>query len=166
VYAVQPIQNLPFIDYDRMYRPTEWQPHWYEFSYLLRFGISWCATCGMGVSPSENEETVTLNGALLHAFVREARAAGTIPLVLFLPSYTEFRDASSRLSGTPLVGVLKETGVDFIDLTNCIERVDERERFTRGWHYTPQANSILAGCLRDIVVERAPALGSHPTSLQ
>jgi hypothetical protein len=166
VYAVRPIQNLPFIDYDRTYRPTEWQPHWYEFSYLLRFGVSWCATCGVFSSPSENEETVTLNGAILHAFVQKARAVGTTPIVLFLPSYTEFRDASGRLSGTPLVGVLKEAGVDFIDLTTCIERVDERERFTSGWHFTPQANSILADCLRDIVVERVPGLGSHITSLR
>jgi len=155
VYRDQPIQNLPFISYDRMYRPADWQPHWYDFSYLLRFGISWCATCRMYVSPLENQETVPLNGAILHAFIHEAMAAGTVPIVLFLPSYTEFHDPSGRLSGQSLVTVLKESRVDFVDMTNCIERVNERERFTRYWHYTPQANFILSGCLRDIVVERA-----------
>ena len=155
VYAERPIQNLPFIAYDRMYRSADWEPRWYEFSYLLRFGISWCTACRMGVSPPENEETVTVNGAILHAFIRDALAVGTVPIVLFLPSYAEFQDPSGRLSGKSLVTVLKEARVEFIDMTNCIQTVNERERFTKYWHYTPHANFMLAGCLRDILVERA-----------
>ena len=58
-----------------------------------------------------------------------------------------------RLSGTKLLGaeVLKEGGVDFVDMTDCIEGVNERERFTTGWHYTPWANSVLANCLLEPV---------------
>lgn len=165
VYSAHAIQHLPFIDYDRAYRPTEWQQHWYEFSYLLRFAVSWCSPCG-GVlaSPADNEETVPLNGAILHDFVREATAVGTIPIVVFLPSFT---DAGGRLSGKPFLGarILREAQVDFVDLTHCIEPVDERERFTSGWHYTPEANSIVADCLHDIVVSRLQAPGTHTTSL-
>ncbi len=159
VYATQSIQNLPYIDYDRAYRPTEWQRHLYEFSYLLRFAVSWCAPCGgLLESSHENEETVSLNGTILHSFVRHATAAGTIPIVVFLPSFGEGRGAGGRLSGAPLIGarILKEAQVDFVDLTDCVERMDERERFTRGWHYTPQANSTVADCLHDIVVARLP----------
>jgi hypothetical protein len=166
VYGAQSIQDLPFVDYDRAYRPTEWQRHWYEVSYLLRFAVSWCSPCGGALgSPSDNEETVPLNGAILHDFVRKAMASGTIPIVVFLPSFKEGRDASGRLSATPSLGVriLKNAQVDFVDLTDCIERVDERKQFTSGWHYTPQANSIMADCLGDIVVSRLQGPGAHTT---
>jgi hypothetical protein len=167
VYATQSIRELPFIDYDQMYRPTEWQRHWYEFSYLLRFAISWSPQSEASVSPYENEETVALNGAIIRSFVREATAAGTIPIVAFLPSFMELRDAGTRLSGTPLLGirVLEQSDVEFVDLTGCVERVDERERFTTGWHYTSRAGSTVAGCLKNIVEERV-AGGKIPTTLQ
>ena len=167
VYGAQSIQDLPFIDYDQTYRPIEWQRHWYEVSYLLRFAVSWCSPCGGLGAPNDNEETVPLNGAILHEFVREATASGTIPIVVFLPSFREGRDASGRLSATPSLGVriLKNAQVDFVDLTDCIKRVDERNQFTSGWHYTPQANSIMAECLGDIVVSRLQAPATHTTSL-
>lgn len=156
VYAARSIRDLPFIDYDRMYRPTEWQRRWYEFSYLLRLAISWSPQSGVGRSPPENEETASLNGAIIRSFVRDATDAGTIPIVAFLPSFMEFRATSGRLSGTLLLGmrVLEQSGVEFVDLTSCVEKVDERERFTAGWHYTPRANSAVGDCLRDIVEER------------
>lgn len=150
VYKTPFIKNLPYVDYDRSYRPAEWQPRWYEFSYLLRFGVSCCTPYGEELSiPPRNDETVSLNGALLHSFIQTAISAGTTPIVVFFPYYTESRDAGGRLSGTYLLGVdvLKEAGVDFIDMTDCIDGVNKRERFTIGWHYTPWANSVIADCL-------------------
>jgi hypothetical protein len=116
----------------------------------------WSPQSEASLSPYENEETVALNGAIIRSFVREATAAGTIPIVAFLPSFMEFRDAGTRLSGTPLLGilVLEQSDVEFVDLTGCVERVDERERFTTGWHYTSRAGSTVAGCLKNIVEER------------
>ncbi len=156
VYAAHAIRDLPFIDYDRTYRPAEWQRHWYEFSYLLRFAISWSPQSGVSRSPPENEETASLNGAIVRSFVRDATDAGTIPIVAFFPSFMEFRATSGRLSGTLLLGmrVLEQSGVEFVDLTSCVEQVDERERFTTGSHYTPRANSAVGDCLREIVEER------------
>lgn len=165
VHAVHSIQDLPFIDYDRTYRPTEWQPHWYEFSYLLRFAISVCspfgsvsASQGVSASPPANQETVSLNRAILQSFVREAKANGTIPLIVFFPSYQEFRD-NGQLLTTPLLGqqVLKQAGVDFVDLTDCIQGIEKSKVFTPGWHYTPEVNSLVEQCLRDVVATQLSA---------
>ncbi|BCA54580.1 hypothetical protein W02_17200 [Nitrospira sp. KM1] len=154
VYATARVDELPHVTDDRIYRRSDWQEHWYAWSYLLRYFVSWCNPCGgIAGTPSEDEETVALNGAILRAFVREAKNAGTIPIVVFLPSFTEYRDEGEHLSGKSLLGtrVLDRAKVEFVDMTYCVDRSDARNRFTSGWHYTPEANKNLAACLFDIL---------------
>jgi len=151
VYAIQSIEQLPYIVYDRAYRPSEWQSQWYDVFYLFRFVVSFSFA---ELRPST--ETVSLNRAILNSFVREATSKGTLPLIVYLPSYLELsggRDAPSRTTSLG-VQVLKDAEVDFVDLTDCVEGVEGQRRFTRGWHYTPHTNSVLADCLHDVLIAR------------
>ena len=149
LYDIRSIEDLPYIRYDRTYRPTEWQSHWYQLSFFLRFLVSWCYSCGLTASPPDNDETVPLNRAILQSFVREVTAEGSIPLIAFLPSFTDFRDAGNWVPRASMPGVktLKNIGVNFVDLTPCMQQIEEGKRFTAGWHYTAYANSVIATCL-------------------
>ena len=96
---------------------------------------------------------------ILKTFVHTVRAADSLPMVVFLPEYTEFRNSSRLPSERDLLGrrVAREAGVEFLDLTPCLESVVAGGRFTTGWHYTPQANGAVAQCLQGEIV-RANAL--------
>ena len=149
LYDIRSIDDLPYIRYDRAYRPTEWQSHWYQLSFFLRFLVSWCYSCGLTASPRDNDETVPLNRAILQSFVRDVIAEGSIPLIAFLPSFTDFRDAGNWAprASVPGLKTLENIGVNFVDLTPCMQGIEEGKRFTAGWHYTTYANSVIATCL-------------------
>jgi hypothetical protein len=150
VYKIKSIEQLPYIVYDSAYRPSDWQSHWYDFLYLFRF----LASVSFHDVPST--ETVLLNGAILKSFVRDAISNGTLPLIVYLPSYSELGDGTKSISKTRSLGVavLEEAKVDFVDLTDCVGAIEERRRFTEGWHYTTHTNAILADCLREVVIAK------------
>ena len=164
LYDIRSIEDLPYIRHDRAYRPAEWQSHWYQLSFFLRFLVSWCYSCGLTASPADNDETVPLNRAILQSFVREVIAEGSIPLIAFLPSFTDFRDAGDWVprSSVPGVKTLANIGVNFVDLTPCMQQIEEGKRFTAGWHYTPYANSVIATCLH---AELSPYLSRSSATL-
>lgn len=145
------IADLSFVDYDRAYRSSEWNWHLYQWSYLLRFAVSW--------TPSWNrhdldEETWALNRAVLQTFARRVLEDGSIPLIVFLPSFTEFRDAGGRPHDRDLLGVrmLDYADMSYVDVLPCLDHPPSWHiLFTTGWHYTPAANELIAQCLHAVI---------------
>ncbi|HEX2055061.1 MAG TPA: SGNH/GDSL hydrolase family protein [Nitrospiraceae bacterium] len=151
IFATTDVRNLPFIDYDRFYRPSEWMPHLYEFSHLLRLPHSWASQWRLGMDERLDEETVALNTVLLETFLRRVQEDGAMPVIVFLPSYTEYRDTGGRPQEKHLLGtqLLDRANLPYVNLLPCLSRMPESEdKFTTGWHYTPAANRIVAECLR------------------
>lgn len=154
IHSTSVIGDLPFIQADSAYNSADWQWHLYQYSYLLRFAISW--NVNPVSSGYELDEAVQgINQVILRSFVRITQAADSLPMVVFLPEYTEFQNSSGILSERDLLGrrVAREAGVQFLDLTSCLETVGSADRFTPGWHYTPQANGAVAHCLQSRVME-------------
>lgn len=82
-----------------------------------------------------------------------------MPVILFLPSYTEYRDAGGRPEQGQLLGirVLDHAKLPYTNALPCLERMPEaEEKFTSGWHYTPAANRAVAECLRPILRDQTP----------
>lgn len=153
IQSTSTIGNLPFIQSDSAYHPADWEWHLYQYSYLLRFAISWQfhpVASGYELDPGVQE----INEAILKSFVRTAQAAGSHPMVVFLPEYQEFRQSSGMLD-RGLLGrrVARKAGVELLDLTSCLEAVPNGLRFTTGWHYTPHANRAVAHCLQAQIME-------------
>ncbi|MDP9131555.1 MAG: hypothetical protein M3M98_00270, partial [Nitrospirota bacterium] len=148
VHSAPSIADLPFIEADNTYSPADWDWHFYQFSYLFRFAISWKLPL-LFTSYELDKDIQSVSEAILRSFVRTVHASGSIPMVVFLPEYTEFRHAFKPLSERDLLGrrVAREAGIEFLDLTSCLESVGDGVRFTTGWHYTPQANGVVARCL-------------------
>jgi hypothetical protein len=158
IFSRQSISELPFLEDDRSYRPSDWQERFYHRSYLARLFVSryrpWSA-----VSPDVSDEPlVSVNAAILKAFVQSAEQAGTIPLVVYFPEKPEFEEPSPPL--TRGKRALQRAGITYTDPTPCLLEVNPADRFVpSGRHYSPQGNAAIAKCLLN-VVRQALAEGS------
>ncbi len=152
IFSRKTISELPFLEYERSYRPTHWQERFFHVSYLARLFVSrfprWSA-----VSPDvSDEEMVSVNAAILKAFVRSAGQAGTIPLVVYFPTKRELETPSSPLPTGKQA--LQQAGIAYTDPTPCLLEVSPADRFVpSGRHYSPQGNAAVANCLRKVVNE-------------
>jgi hypothetical protein len=150
IFSRQSISELPFLEYERGYRPSDWQERLYHHSYLARLFVS-RFSCWSAVSPDVSDEAlVAVNAAILKAFVRSAEQAGTIPLVVYLPTKHELENPSAPM----LTGrrALQEAGLAYTDPTSCLLEVNPAYRFMpSGPHYSPQGNAAVAKCLLNVV---------------
>lgn len=154
IFSHRSIADLPFIDYDKGYRPADWEWRWYHRFYLLRYLISayprWPEP-----GPHVSEATMrALNGEILRAFARLASAEGATPLAVYLPARRDLA-ASRSESQTPVnmaQEVLRQAGMDSIDLTPCLLALQPPDRFVAGArHYSAAANAAIARCLSPAV---------------
>jgi hypothetical protein len=158
IFSRQSIFELPFVGYDRGYRPSDWQERLYHRSYLARLFVSrfprWSAE-----NPAVSDEAlVSVNVAILKTFVRSAVQAGTIPLLVYFPMKEELETPSTPLPRGKQV--LQQGGIAYTDLTSCLLVMNPADRFVpSGRHYSPQGNAAVAKCLLP-VVRQALAGGS------
>jgi hypothetical protein len=152
IFARKSITELPFIDYDASFRRDEWIQHFYHHAYSLRFLLSkfprWPVP---GVNVSDHA-LKSINGELLRSFVRLAREQGSIPIVVYFPSRSDFASDGTLKKGLRRVGeeVLQASGIEYLDMTDCVREVKPAERFEIR-HYSPATNAVVAACLVDSI---------------
>ncbi|MCC2643554.1 MAG: hypothetical protein K0S45_3967 [Nitrospira sp.] len=162
IYSTSTIGDLPFIQSDSMYQAVDWEWHLYQYSYFFRFAISWQFS-PLSSSYALDDDVRKVNEAIFTSFVRTAQAEESLPIVVFLPEYHEFQQPFGTLAERDLLGrrVAREAGVEFVDLTPCLEAVASGDRFTTGWHYTPHANAAVARCLQSEIMKAHAATQSQ-----
>jgi len=145
------VSELPFVEYDPGYREEDWAWHPLDQSYLYRFVASQYRRWSGRDARASDERVATLNREILRTFIREVRAAGSIPIVVYFPSRLDFRARTRRPGWRSLAQtMLREAGIPHTDLTTCLDGVDPAKRFGPG-HYAPAGNAAVAECLRDDV---------------
>ena len=89
---------------------------------------------------------LTLNQAILESFVREARSAGSSPVIVYLPYPEEMATPAGH--EPPGIQIARRSGVEFVDVTPCLAKLAFRDRFIgAGPHYHPHAVDHLARCI-------------------
>lgn len=84
-------------------------------------------------------------------FVNRVRADGSIPILIFLPSWGK---ESSQAGYDPVAAqILRATGLEYIDLTECLSKVPFADRLMPRRHYSPKENEAVASCLCEVVTE-------------
>ena len=147
IFSTPFIEQVPFVRFDYGYHPWEWEWHYYQNSYLVRFLQSKFPRYPPP-RPEAEDEIRRLGGELLHSFIRIAHADRAIPVVVFFPSRTRFEVSPFPWTSAP--EVLRAAGIAYLDMTDCVARVEPRDRFLVR-HYSPVANAAIARCLRDVV---------------
>jgi hypothetical protein len=142
------IADLPFIEYDRGYRAEDWTWHPLDRLYLYRFLASLYRALSSPPRKASDERVVALNREIVRAFIRDVRADGAIPLVVYFPSRLDFRIRAREPAWQSLAQtMLREAGIPHLDLTACLDPLDPAQRFGPG-HYAPGGNAAVAECLR------------------
>jgi hypothetical protein len=150
--GVRSIRDLPFIEYDPGYDPTEWEASSFDWSYLYRFIASrYRRWPGSDERSLEEETAIRLNQEILSSFVRLAESETSTPVLVYFPSARDFRALASEANWKSLAQrMLRSGGFPHIDLTPCLMALDPGDRFVPGRpHYSPRANAAVADCLRE-----------------
>ena len=105
-----------------------------------------------------------LNKELVRASVRQARAEGSLPLVVYFPSDRNFRALAKDRGWRSLAQTMLDgSGLSYTDTTPCLMPLAPADRFPADGrnHFAPRANAAIADCLRDAVrdlLAKAPGL--------
>ena len=148
IFAKRSITELPFIEYDASFQRAEWEWRFYDYAYSIRFLLSRFPRWPVR-GPNVSDETLrSVNGQLFRSFVRLAHDAGSTPIVVYLPSRPDFESASTSPGGLKRVAkeVLRANAIPYLDMTDCVIKVDPAERFVSR-HYSPATNAAIASCL-------------------
>jgi hypothetical protein len=151
ILAARAISELPFIEYDPGYHAEDWGWHALDRSYLYRLTVSRYRAWAGPDQRRSDERVLDLNRAIVLAFVRAARAEGSIPLVVYFPSDRDFRLLAGDAGWQSLAQMtLRSTGLPYTDLTPCLAKANPAHLFGPG-HYAPRGNAAVAACLHDVV---------------
>ena len=163
VFATPRIQDLPLIDQAIGYREDEWREQWRHYPYVVRFALTQIARLPNqrahrpfrvpSPDPSDEDGALfALNRAILAEFVGRARAAGSRPVIVYLPSRNEFRLA--RSVGQEFIA---GSGLEIFDGTPCLADLKERAFVVDDPHYGPEGNAAMAECIVRLIRDDAGA---------
>jgi len=153
IVAARSIRDLPFIEYDPGYRAEDWEWHALDRSYLHRLAVSTYRAWSSGPR-SSRAGMLSLNRELVRSFIRQTRAEGSIPLVVYFPSDRNFRVLAKDPGWRSLAQtMLRSNDIPHMDLTACLAALSPADRFPADGrnHFAPRANAAVAECLRDSV---------------
>lgn len=157
IFSVTSVRELPFIRYDQYYNDSDWErSYWKPFyhSYVFRSLISLYPRYD---SPRDEISTKTMEAIhreIFRSFVDKVISTGSIALIAPFPEDDDLVSSDGRLHGRD-VSILTEVGIDYVDLTSCLKKVNPYERYVRpdGGHYSRTGNGAIAQCLAKIVWE-------------
>ncbi|GKS62953.1 hypothetical protein YTPLAS72_02570 [Nitrospira sp.] len=151
IFSRESLAELPLVEYQKEYDPSEWERHFYHESYLIRLLQSWHSSPPVERDGTSEETLLSINARILREFVTLATQVGTIPLVVYLPVENEL----NRLSRHPLPKqVLERAGIAYVDPTSCLLEVNPSDRFAPiNGHYSSQGNLAIAKCLLPVVYQ-------------
>jgi hypothetical protein len=159
LFARESISEIPYLEYDRGYRPQDWKSSWIHRSYLARAILTVFPRREVVTPDISDAALVAVNASIVKTFVQSATSEGSIPLLGYFPESNAEIDELSR--PLPLgKKVLQEVGRAYTDLTPCVGSLNPSERFGKYAHYTAKGNVRVAECLSKAVRE-ALAVSPH-----
>jgi hypothetical protein len=155
IVSARSIRDLPFLDYDWFFDPTQWdltQWRYLYHSYLFRLYTTWYPLFWPIERRGDSEES--LNHELLRSFIRIANSDGTPPVVVYLPDKGDYRERKETIS----LRILRTSGIQYLDLVPCLDAIGPNDRFiNHGDHYSRLGGIAIAQCLHPVVVKKLSA---------
>jgi hypothetical protein len=150
ILSAQAISDLPFLEYDPGFDPTEWTWRPYHHSYLVRFVLSRLHS-SWGQSEDVSRQAIALGAEIIAAFSRIAKDEGSTPLAVYFPGRSDF-EGSAGPEKNSVLSFLRERGIRYEDLTSCLGKLGESKLFIEGrTHYSPDGNARVATCLAPVL---------------
>jgi hypothetical protein len=95
-----------------------------------------------------------LNREVVRSFVRQTRAEGSLPIVVYFPSDRNFRALAKDRRGRSVAQTMLDGGrIPYTDMTACLTPLSPAERFPADGrnHFAPTGDAAIGACLRDRV---------------
>lgn len=145
VFSRESVFELPFLEYDKGFKPDRWREHAFDLSYLARTFMTMFPQWHAHSPDVSDEALVSVNASIVKAFVQSATEAGIIPMVVYFPQAKDLEEPGSPLR----VGrrVLQRADIAYTDLTACLRELQPVDRFAPGTHYSREGNAAVAKCL-------------------
>lgn len=160
IFAANDIAELPLIELDPNYFAFDWKRRFAHNSMIFRLLASLFPRY-----PTEDgsfQHTASEIGArITEKFTKHAQIEGITPLVVYLPSRSDFESTDMLLKEQTIDGAL-ELGVEVVDLTECLgARVNYEDLFVPdGVHYSGKGNRAFAECLLELFPENLPVISA------
>jgi hypothetical protein len=148
IFSHLSIAELPFLELDYGYEESTWQHSIYHASYLVRLFVSWFPSPVAEAPDFADEPLLSINSAIMKAFVRAAEQEGTIPVAVYFPGRAELDGSISYVER-----VLHDAGMGYADPTSCLREVNPEDRYMPGGHYAPAGSAAVAKCLLPVIQE-------------
>jgi hypothetical protein len=149
ILSLETIFDLPFLEYDRGYRKSDWQRNFFHVSYLSRAFVSWFPRWEPLAGDVSDQALTSVNASILKSFERSVEQGGAAPMVVYHPKKAFDSAPNSSLSRR----VLQEAGLAYTEPTRCLLELDPGDWFMPQGHYSPKGNAAVAKCLVDEVRE-------------
>lgn len=152
MFEAEFVSDLPHLSHDIEYFDFDWQRHVLHSSMIYRLLISAFPRYAPD-NPNTSEEAISEIGARISSrFVKSATDRGITPVVLYLPSRTDFAGGEIAIRDSTIQRA-SELGIEIIDMTDCLSKnLDTEALFvTGGVHYSGEGNREFAQCLTDLV---------------
>jgi hypothetical protein len=147
IFSTGSVHMLPFIEYDRGYKTSEWEEKFFHLSYLVRAFITWVPRWEVVSTDVSNQALTSVNASILKGFVGSVERMGSVPIVVYHPKRALDSMSNASLSRR----VLQEAGVAYTEPTSCLLELPPADWFIPQGHYTPEGNAAVAKCLVNIV---------------
>lgn len=159
IFARESIFDLPLLDHDVEFDAYQWRRRPLHASYLFRYLTAAFPAWPQRTAQTAEEAVVALGPLIVERFVSSMRNAGTIPLVLYLPSRGDFQGSDRKVRDQILEAAARRGVAEIVDLTECLlERVPESELFLKnGVHYSRRGNQAAAECLTILIAPHLSA---------
>lgn len=144
------IRDLPFITYDMTYNAADWESHFYDASYFVRFMLSRFPRRSQRPHELWRQEADELNRRIVRKFVEESRAEDSELLIVYMPSRWPLEHYRDMATESEVQRLLRAEGLAYIDTTPCVRAVPPSERFIAA-HYSRRTNARVAQCLLEPV---------------
>jgi hypothetical protein len=150
MFGLEAISDLPHLSLEINYFDFDWQHKLLHNSFLIRVLATF-----LPKYPPENNATnpvavSDLGARLAKQFVEDARLRGIEPILVYLPSRSDFRENSTAVAlKEATISKALTYGLQVVDMTGCLtESIDPERLFVEGgFHYAGDGNQVFASCL-------------------
>ena len=147
ILSRETIFDLPFLEYDRGYKASDWQRNFFHLSYLSRAFTTWLPRWEPVAHHVSDEALTSVNASIVKAFARSVEEAEAMPIVVYHPK----RDFNTASNYSLSRRVLQEAGVPYSEPTSCLLELAPDDWFLPQGHYSPKGNAAVAKCLVNVV---------------
>ena len=153
------LDSLPLVDEDHLFQVGHWSTPLATPLYLTRYLVSRLPRYRTPEERLSVDVVAALGTRIIAELVSDIRAAGSVPMVVYLPVQADLTGGPVGLRDE-LIRRLVAVGIPVLDMAECLERaMPVQEAFIAPElrrsgqadpgpaHYSPRGNAAIAGCL-------------------